>query len=118
MITFWHPASLHSIPAPAPATPVPRPLPPGIPMDVDAAQQHYPTPLLCWQCKKPRHIAWHCPLGLEVCYFSTAELEELLLQLLAAKDAAGAPSPDEPALELAPEESGICAPLPGLEEDF
>ncbi|KAG6859587.1 hypothetical protein C0993_003724, partial [Termitomyces sp. T159_Od127] len=34
-----------------------------------------------------------------------AELEELLLQLLATKDAAGAPSPDELAPELALEES-------------
>ncbi|KAG6896212.1 hypothetical protein C0993_008683 [Termitomyces sp. T159_Od127] len=44
--------------------------------------------------------------------------EELLLQLLAAKDAARAPSPDELALELAQEESSAYAPLPGLEEDF
>ncbi|KAG6873495.1 hypothetical protein C0993_001393, partial [Termitomyces sp. T159_Od127] len=73
-------------------------------MDVDAARQHHATPLLCRQCKKPGHVAWHCPLGMEVCYLSTAEQEELLLQLLAAKDAAGAPSPDELAPELAQEE--------------
>ncbi|KAG6893510.1 hypothetical protein C0993_000941, partial [Termitomyces sp. T159_Od127] len=51
-------------------------------------------------------------------YLSTAEQEELLLQLLAAKDAAGAPSLDEPAPELAQEESGAYAPLLGPEEDF
>ncbi|KAG6881557.1 hypothetical protein C0993_000974 [Termitomyces sp. T159_Od127] len=118
MVTFWHSALLHSGPAPAPATSAPRPLPPGIPMDVDVAQQHHSTPLLCWRCKKPGHFAWHCPLGLEMLYLSTVEQAELLLQLLAAKDAARAPSPDELAPELAQEESGAYAPLPGLEEDF
>ncbi|KAG6859235.1 hypothetical protein C0993_004243 [Termitomyces sp. T159_Od127] len=118
MVTLRHPALPHSGPALAPATPAPRPLPPSIPMDVDAARQHHPTLLLCRRCKKPGHFAWHCPLGLEVRYLSTAEQEELLLQLLAAKDAAGAPSPDELAPELAQEESGAYAPLPGLEEDF
>ncbi|KAG6875212.1 hypothetical protein C0993_010337, partial [Termitomyces sp. T159_Od127] len=112
-----HPAFPHSGPAPAPAAPTPQ-LYSGIPMDVDAAQQHHPAPLLCQRCKKPGHFAWHCPLGLEVHYLSTTEQEELLLQLLAAKDAAGAPSPDEPAPELAQEESGAYAPLPGPEEDF
>ncbi|KAG6894104.1 hypothetical protein C0993_012337, partial [Termitomyces sp. T159_Od127] len=101
-----------------PATHAPQPLPPGIPMDVDAAQQHHSAPLLCRRCKKPGHFAWHCPLGLEVCYLSTTEQEKLLLQLLAAKNATGAPSLDELALELAWEESGACVPLPGLEEDF
>ncbi|KAG6883301.1 hypothetical protein C0993_006927 [Termitomyces sp. T159_Od127] len=118
MVTLWHPALPHSGPALALATPAPRPLPLGIPMDVGVAQQHHPTLLLCQRCKKPGHFARHCPLGLEVCYLSTTEQEELLLQLLAAKDAAGAPSLDEPAPELAQEESGAYAPLPGLEEDF
>ncbi|KAG6863143.1 hypothetical protein C0993_012717 [Termitomyces sp. T159_Od127] len=119
-IASWykHPALPHSGPAPALTTPALRPLLPGIPMDVDAAWQHHTAPLLCWWCKKPGHFARHCPLGLEVRYLSTAEQEELLLQLLAAKNAARAPSPDEPALELAQEESGAYAPLPGLEEDF
>ncbi|KAG5330945.1 hypothetical protein C0989_008479 [Termitomyces sp. Mn162] len=43
------------------------------------------------------------------------EQEELLLQLLAAKDATGAPSPDEPALKLTLEDIGAYAPS---EEDF
>ncbi|KAG6892152.1 hypothetical protein C0993_004674 [Termitomyces sp. T159_Od127] len=118
MVTLRHPALPHSEPAPAPATPALRPLPPGIPIDVDAARQHHTTPLLCWWCKKPGHFAWHCPLGLEVRYLSTTEQEKLLLQLLAAKDAAGAPSPDELAPELAQEESGAYTPLLGPEEDF
>ncbi|KAG6881532.1 hypothetical protein C0993_001046 [Termitomyces sp. T159_Od127] len=119
-IASWykHPAFPHSGPAPALATPAPRPLLPGIPMDVDVAQQHHSAPLLCRRCKKPGHFAWHCPLGLEVRYLSTTEQEELLLQLLAAKDAAEAPSPDESAQELAQEESGAYAPLLGPEEDF
>ncbi|KAG6863484.1 hypothetical protein C0993_011328, partial [Termitomyces sp. T159_Od127] len=105
MVTLQHLAPLHSVPAPTPATSTPQPLPLGISMDVDVAWQHHPTPLLCQQCKKPGHFAWHCPLGLEVCYLSTVEQEELLLQLLAAKDTAKAPSLDKPALKLAQEES-------------
>ncbi|KAG6873022.1 hypothetical protein C0993_001761 [Termitomyces sp. T159_Od127] len=118
MVTLRHLALPHSGPAPALATPALRPLPPGIPMDVDTARQHHAAPLLCQRCKKPGHFARHCPLGLKVHYLSTAEQEELLLQLLAAKNAARAPSPDEPAPKLAQEESGTYAPLPGPEEDF
>ncbi|KAG6898789.1 hypothetical protein C0993_004186 [Termitomyces sp. T159_Od127] len=113
-----HPALLHSVPALALATPAPKPLPPGISMDADAAQQHHPALLLYRQWRRPRHFAWYCLLGLEVRYLSTMEQEELLLQLLAAKDAARALSPDELASKLAPEESGTCTPLLGLEEDF
>ncbi|KAG6871358.1 hypothetical protein C0993_003441, partial [Termitomyces sp. T159_Od127] len=87
-------------------------------MDVDAAQQHCPAPLLCQQCKKPGHFAQHCPLGLEVRYLSTAEQEELFLQLLAAKDAAGAPSPDELAPKLAQKESSTYDPPSGPRGGF
>ncbi|KAG6875452.1 hypothetical protein C0993_009196 [Termitomyces sp. T159_Od127] len=87
-------------------------------MDVNMAWQHHPAPLLCWQCKKPGHFARHCLLALEVHYLSTMEQEELPLQLLAAKDAARVPSPDEPAPELASEESGTYTPLLDPEEDF
>ncbi|KAG6870298.1 hypothetical protein C0995_013998, partial [Termitomyces sp. Mi166 len=69
-------------------------LPPGIPMEVNASCQHASTPLLCHCCKKPGHFARYCPQGLEVRYLSPSEQEELLLQLLAAKDASGDPSPD------------------------
>ncbi|KAG6869447.1 hypothetical protein C0995_003006, partial [Termitomyces sp. Mi166 len=69
-------------------------LSPGIPMEVDASCQCASTPLLCHRCKKPGHFACYCPQGLEVRYLSPSEQEELLLQLLAAKDASGDPSPD------------------------
>ncbi|KAG5719133.1 hypothetical protein E4T56_gene11871 [Termitomyces sp. T112] len=51
------------------------------------------------------------PPGLEVHYPSMAEQEELLLQLLAARDAIGALSPDEPTLELTPEEISAFAKI-------
>ncbi|KAG5338627.1 hypothetical protein C0989_006758 [Termitomyces sp. Mn162] len=57
-------------------------------------------------------------LGLEVHYLSIAEQEELLLQLLAVKDTAGALLPDEPTLELTPDEISTCASPLELEEDF
>ena len=41
----------------------------------------------------------YCLQGLEVQYLSSAEQEELLMQLLAAKDAAGMPSLDTAASE-------------------
>ncbi|KAG6880627.1 hypothetical protein C0993_005395, partial [Termitomyces sp. T159_Od127] len=113
-----HLAPLHSVLASALTTPTPQPLLPSIPMDVDAAWQHHSAPLLSQQCKKPGHFAQHCPLGLEVCYLSTVEQKKLLLQLLAVKNTARAPSSDELALELVLEESGACASLLGLEEDF
>ncbi|KAG5723695.1 hypothetical protein E4T56_gene20257 [Termitomyces sp. T112] len=74
--------------------------------------------LLCLRCQKPGHFAWHCLLGLEVHYLSMVEQEELLLQLLAMKDAAEALLLDEPILELTSEEISACALLPELEGDF
>ncbi|KAG5334185.1 hypothetical protein C0989_004159 [Termitomyces sp. Mn162] len=109
---------IHPAPALAPAAPAACPLPPGIPMDVDMAQQLHVAPLLCQRCKKPRHFAWYCPLGLEVCYLSAAEQEELLLQLLAAKDTAGAPLLDKPSLELILEEANMSTSSLELEGDF
>ncbi|KAG5349028.1 hypothetical protein C0989_006497 [Termitomyces sp. Mn162] len=100
------------------AIPTTCPLLLGIYMDVDAARQPHAMPLLCWRCQKPKHFAQHCLLDLEVHYLSTAEQEELLLQLLAAKNAARALSPDKPTPELTLEEiSAHISPLE-LEEDF
>ncbi|KAG5348927.1 hypothetical protein C0989_007125, partial [Termitomyces sp. Mn162] len=115
---FCHPASTHPVPALAPAAPAACPLSLGIPMDVDVAQQLCMALLLCQRCKKPEHFAQHCPLGLEVHYLSAAEQEELLLQLLAAKDAAGALLLDEPSLELTLEEANMSTSPPELEGDF
>ncbi|KAG5349517.1 hypothetical protein C0989_003339 [Termitomyces sp. Mn162] len=108
----------HPAPALAPAAPATCPLPPEIPMDVDVAQQLHVAPLLCYRCKKPGHFAQHCPLGLEVRYFFAMEQEELLLQLLAAKDTAGAPSLDKPSLELTLKEANVSTSPPELEGDF
>ncbi|KAG5350443.1 hypothetical protein C0989_011038 [Termitomyces sp. Mn162] len=47
-----------------------------------------------------------------------AEQEELLLQLLAAKDATGALLLDEPTLELTLEEISACVSPPELEGNF
>ncbi|KAG5335895.1 hypothetical protein C0989_012589 [Termitomyces sp. Mn162] len=115
---FCHPTPTHSVLALAPAAPATCPLPPGIPMDVDAAQQLYMALLLCWRCKKPRHFVQHCLLGLKVCYLSAAEQEELLLQLLATKDAAGALSLDESLSELTPEKANMSTSPLELEGDF
>ncbi|KAG5340731.1 hypothetical protein C0989_000510 [Termitomyces sp. Mn162] len=86
----------HSVLALTPAAPTACNLPPGIPMDVDAAQQLCTVLLLCQR----------------------SEQEELLLQLLATKDAAGALLLDKPMLELTPEEASMCTSPPELEEDF
>ncbi|KAG5349211.1 hypothetical protein C0989_005246 [Termitomyces sp. Mn162] len=118
LCNLCHPAPTHPVLALTPATPAVCPLPPGIPMDVDVAKQLCAAPLLCWRYKKCRHFVQHCPLGLEVCYLSTAEQEELLLQLLATKDTTGALSLDEPIPELTPEEASMCTSPPEWEEDF
>ena len=57
--------------------------------------------------------------GLEVWYLSSVEQEELLMQLLTAKDAVGMPSPDTAMME-SPlvEVVNIAVPLPKAEEDF
>ncbi|KAG5351022.1 hypothetical protein C0989_008277 [Termitomyces sp. Mn162] len=113
-----HPVPTHPVPALTPATPAVHLLPLGILMDVDAARLLHAALLLCQRCKKPRHFAWHCSLGLEVCYLSMAKQEELLLQLLAAKDAAGAPLLDKPMPKLTLEEASVCTSPLEQEEDF
>ncbi|KAG5348928.1 hypothetical protein C0989_007120 [Termitomyces sp. Mn162] len=113
-----HSAPAHPMPAFTSAIPAAHPLPPGIPMDVDATRQLCTALLLCQRCQKPGHFAQHCPLGLEVCYLSMAEQEELLLWLLAVKDAAGALLLDEPTLELTLKEISVCTSSPELEGDF
>ena len=107
----FHPPSL-----PAPSA-VPT-LPPGAPMDVDSSCQRANIPLLCRCCGTPGHFARCCPLGLEVRYLALEEQEELLLQLLVAKDAAGATSPGVVALETLEQERSVDALGEGSLEDF
>ena len=102
-----------------PAPPAPHPLLAGILMDVNTSWQHSFTLLCCCQCRKPGHFARYCPQGLEVRYLLSVEQEELLMQLLAAKDATGTPLLDMAMLEsLSTEEVNAAVPLPEAEEDF
>ena len=80
-------------------------------MDVDASRQRAPLPLSCRRCGTQGHFACHCPRGLKVRY--PEEQEELLLQLLVARDIAGVPSPDTPI----PEEASTVAHVPEGQEE-
>ncbi|KAF5378851.1 hypothetical protein D9615_006886 [Tricholomella constricta] len=80
----------HSLsPAPrAPAMPAPRLLPQGVPMDVDrmrdrvaSADDH------CFRCKKKGHFSRDCPLRWDVRHMLDDELEALIMERLARKDA-------------------------------
>ena len=88
-------------------------------MDVNASCQCLSTLLLCCYCGKPGHFEFYCPQGLEVHYLLPAEQEELLMQLLATKDAVGAPSLDTAVLETVSEELVVGnTPSLEVEEDF
>ncbi|KAG6858065.1 hypothetical protein C0995_002580, partial [Termitomyces sp. Mi166 len=115
-VTHPLPAVHTSAIAPPPSAAA-QPLPPGIPIEVDASCQCALTPLLCRCCKKPGHFAHYCPQGLEVHYLSPSEQEELLLQLLAAKDASGDPSPDASLVDWSSKVSP-AGPSTEQEEDF
>ncbi|KAG6895215.1 hypothetical protein C0995_013000, partial [Termitomyces sp. Mi166 len=104
-----------SIASPPPAAA--QPLPPGISIEVDASHQCASTPLLCHRCKKPSHFAHYCLQGLEVRYLSPSEQEELLLQLLAAKDTSGDPSPNASLVDWSSKVSP-AGPSTEQEEDF
>ncbi|KAG5346701.1 hypothetical protein C0989_000372 [Termitomyces sp. Mn162] len=70
------------------------------------------------QWMKAGHFAHYCPQGLEVRYLSASEQEELLIQLLAAWDATGTPSPDAP-IAIHPEEvANGLEEVPTESEDF
>ena len=61
-------------------------------MDIDTARRRGGVPpSVCCHCGKPRHWALE---GLNVCYLSANEWDALIMELLAAKDAAGVPSPE------------------------
>ncbi|KAG5348120.1 hypothetical protein C0989_011027 [Termitomyces sp. Mn162] len=76
-----------------------RSLPQGVPMDAG-------------------HFARYCPQELEVRYLSASEQEELLIQLLAAWDATGTPSPDAPIAVHSEEVANGLEEVPTESEDF
>ncbi|KAG6882587.1 hypothetical protein C0995_014348 [Termitomyces sp. Mi166 len=67
--------------------------------------------------QKTGHFACYSPQGLKMCYLSPSEQEELLLQLLAAKDTSGDPSPDASPVDWSSEVSP-AGPSTEQEEDF
>ncbi|KAG5348711.1 hypothetical protein C0989_008815 [Termitomyces sp. Mn162] len=68
---------------------------------------------------EPDAFACYCSQGLEVCYLSASEQEELLVQLLAAWDARGPLSPDAPIAICSNKVTDVLEKvLAELEEDF
>ena len=63
-------------------------------MDIDATRRKGGVPpSVCCCCGKPGHWACSCPEGLNICYLSANKRDALIIELVAAKDAAGVPSP-------------------------
>ncbi|KAF5372659.1 hypothetical protein D9615_009865 [Tricholomella constricta] len=90
------PAPALAPPAPhAPVAPAPRPIPQGIPMDVDRMRDRVaPADDHCFRCKKKGHYSRDCPLHWDVRHMLDDELEALIMEHLARKDAVPAdPTP-------------------------
>ena len=63
-------------------------------MDIDTARRKGGVPpSMCHCYGKPGHWACSCPKGLNVRYLSADKQDALIMELLAAKDATGVPSP-------------------------
>ena len=65
-------------------------------MDIDAARKTKAISNTCRRCGKTGHWAKDCDLRFDVCYMDTDELESMLEDKLAAKDAVPAESLAEP----------------------
>ena len=64
-------------------------------MDIDVARRKEGVPSsVCCHCRKPGHWTCSCSEGLDVCYLSADKQDALIIELLAAKDAVGVPSPE------------------------
>ena len=66
----------------------PRPLPPGIPMEVDAAKRKGMPAFACYRCGDTGHRARDCQRGFDIRLLSEGEREDLLEDIMALKDKA------------------------------
>ncbi|KAF5375737.1 hypothetical protein D9615_009328 [Tricholomella constricta] len=62
-------------------------LPPGVPMDVDQFRGHPAQDNNCRRCQQPGHCWRDCPLRFDMRHIMPEELDELIMQLMARKDA-------------------------------
>ncbi|KAF5377953.1 hypothetical protein D9615_006774 [Tricholomella constricta] len=104
----WQPAAPPAAPARVAApthvahAPKAPTLPPGIPMDVDRFRGRPARDDNCRRCHQPGHFWRDCPQRFDVRHIMPEELDDLILQLLARKDAIPAgptPASADPILE-------------------